>query len=199
MTAMRSTLRLGAAAALAAGALSCGLFDTRDPAEPEPINPNCRPLTGNVAIILNVEDSYGRISLVTCYTSMIGETFLFHPDPQDSLQNPLAFAGWDEIVEASHNSQVGTEQTFIEVVFPSEYQSHLESTDRRTETWFYEYLIRVAGLDDNPDTLRYTGLADITIQLGNDGQWRIIDWADHRGSVSDSTWGLLRSSKRPGP
>ena len=182
---------------LTAGSVSCGLFDTRDPAEPEPPTQDCRPLMSSIAVTLNVEDSYGRNSLTTCYNSLLGDSFLFHPDPQDSLQTPDLFLGWDEVVESGHNSRVATQQTFIQVDFPAEYDSVIISPDQKTKTHFYEYVLRVAGLENNPDTLRYTGLADITFQLGTDGQWRMIDWADHRGSVSDSTWGLLRSNQRP--
>ena len=122
------------------------------------------------------------------------------PDPQDSLQNPDLFAGWDEVVEAGHNSRVATQQTFIEVDFQSEYQSPIISPDQTTETRFYVYVLRVSGLvTGDPTAARYTGLADITFRRGTDGQWRMINWADHRGSVSDSTWGLLRSNQRPGP
>jgi hypothetical protein len=190
---------LAGLAALSAGSLSCGLFETRDPAEPEVPSQDCRPLTSSAAATLNVEDSYGRASLRTCYESMLDTAFLFHPDPQDSLQNPPLFAGWDEQVEAGHNSQIATLQTFIEVDFTGEYQPAIISPDQNTEVRFYEYVLRVAGLVPSvPDTARYTGLADITFRRGTDGQWRMVDWADHRGSVSDSTWGLLRSNHRTG-
>lgn len=190
---------LAGLSALAAGSVSCGLFETRDPAEPEVPSQDCRPLTSSFAVRLNVQDSYGRPSLRTCYESMLDTAFLFHPDPQDSLQNPPLFAGWDEQVEAGHNSQIATLQTFIVVDFPSEYQPAIISPDQITEVRFYEYVVRVAGLVPGvSDTARYTGLADITFRRGTDGQWRMVDWADHRGSVSDSTWGLLRSNHRPG-
>jgi hypothetical protein len=85
------------------------------------------------------------------------------------------------------------------VDFQREYQPPIISTDQGTEVRFYEYLVRVAGLVPQDTTVaRYTGLADITFRRGTDGQWRIVDWADHRGTESDSTWGLLRSDQRPG-
>ena len=186
-------------AALTLSSLSCGLFETRDPQEPEPSGPDCLPLTNSAAVTRNIETAYGRNTLLTCYGSLLDTAFLFHPDPQDSLQNPILFVGWDEQVEASHNSQVAALQTFIEVEFPSEYQNAIISPDQNTETRFFEYLLRVRGLvPSDTTTARYTGRADITFRRGADGQWRIIDWADHRGSVSDSTWGLLRSNQRPG-
>jgi hypothetical protein len=178
---------------------SCGLFDTREPNEPEPPPQSCRPLTNTAAVTFNVEDSYGRNALRTCYVSMIDTSFLFHPDPQDSLQNPAPFLGWDDLVESAHNSQIATLQTFISVDFTAEYDDPIISPDQNTELRFFDYVLRVGGLVEGDASIaRYTGKADITFRRGADGQWRMIDWADHRGAVSDSTWGLLRSNHRPG-
>jgi len=187
------------AVALVAATMSCGLFEAREPNEPEIPTQSCRPLASSLAVTLNVEDSYGRTSLLNCYASMLDTTFAFHPDAQDSLQNPIAFAGWDEQVEAAHNSQVASLQTFIIVDFLNEYRTAIIEPGGATEIRFYEYVLRVRGLVPADTTIaRYTGLADITFHRRADGQWQIVDWADHRGSVSDSTWGLLRSNQRPG-
>jgi len=199
MTAIRWLHGL-AVTALVMGSVSCGLFETRDPQEPEQPDQDCLPLTNTATVTRNIETAYGRNALVTCYSSLIDPAFLFHPDAQDSLQNPLPFVGWNDQVEISHNSQVATLQTFIDVDFQREYQSAIISPDQTTEVRFYEYLLRVGGLVPSDTTIaRYTGLADITFRRGSDGQWKVVDWADHRGTVSDSTWGLLRSNHRTGP
>ena len=183
--------------ALAAGSVSCGLFETREPNEPPVPVENCRPLTSTVFVTLNVEESYGRVSGTTCYNSMLGEPFQFHPDPQDSLQNPDAYVGWDENVEIAHNSKVALLQPLIRADFIREYATVIRSDDLKTETRFWEYALRVTfPLPMDTTATRYTGLADITFHQGADGQWKIIDWADHRGSVSDSTWGLFRGTQR---
>jgi hypothetical protein len=195
MRANRPVLRWGIVLA-AAGCLSCGLFETRDPAEPEPPSSSCLPLQNSANVLFNVESSYGRTSLITCYSSLLGETFLFHPDPQDSLLTPLAFLNWDEEVEKVHSTNVGGLQDSIHVDFTGPYRDPIFSTDQSTETRFLEYVLHVTLKTDSTTTERYTGLADITIQRGTNGQWKIIDWADHRGTVSDSTWGLFRSNHR---
>lgn len=197
MIATRSLLRLSSVV-LAAASLSCGLFETRDPQEPDRPSTDCRPLTSTLNVRANVEDTYGRDDLTTCYNSMVGDSFLFHPDPQDSLQNPGAFIGWNNQVEIDANARIASLQTFIQVdsLATAEYKAHLEP-DPNTEVRFLKYLLRVRGLVEGDTTIaRYTGLADITFRRGTDGQWRMIDWADHRGVESDSTWGLLRSNNR---
>jgi hypothetical protein len=180
---------------LAAGA--CGLFETRSPQQPPPPIEGCRPLTGSsFAVFFNTEDFYGRLSGRTCYTSMLDDSFLFIADPQDvNLFLPdTTFAGWDEIVEAQVNESIATEQKFIQVDFIDEYANAIISTDLNTEQRFWNYQLRLVVTA--PDTLRFTGKADITLHRGNTGAWKITRWVDHRGGVTDSTWGFLRGSSR---
>ncbi|HET9252770.1 MAG TPA: hypothetical protein VFP58_11710, partial [Candidatus Eisenbacteria bacterium] len=149
--------------------VSCGLFDTRDPAEPTPPSEDCLALTNSVAVTANIETSYGRLNLITCYSSLFDTTFAFHPDAQDSLQNPDGFAGWDEKVEAEHSSEIATLQTFINVNFPSQYQPAIISPDQKTEVRFYDYVIRVTGLVQADTTVaRFSGRADITFRRADD-------------------------------
>ncbi len=190
------------AAGMTTGA--CGLFETRDPVEPLPPVAGCRPLTGGpiAAVIPNIEDWYGRLSGLTCYNSMLDTTFFaFHPDVQDSTQAPVGqYDGWDELVEETVNSAIASQQDFMEVDFIQEYATAIISIDQRVQVRFLEYQLRVSFrpvLPALPDTVRYSGLADITFRQGGDGQWKIGDWVDRRGSTGDPTWGILRGDNRP--
>jgi hypothetical protein len=198
MRGRRSILWSGivAAACMAVGA--CGLFETRDPMKPPPPGAGgCRPLTAGPtsAVIPNIEDSYGRDSTVTCYSSMIDTSFAFHPDPTDSsLAPPGRYIAWNDSVEVRVNGNIATQQDFNSVGL-TDKGGEIISPDSRTELRFYDYLVRIS-FNLSPDTLRYTGVADITFHRGADGQWRITSWVDHRGVVNDSTWGLLRGDNR---
>ena len=177
---------------------SCGLFETREPNKPQTPSQGCRPLTSSptAAVIPNVEDFYGRQAGVTCYTSLLDTAFIFHPDPQDSAQAlpQTPYVGWDEVVEVDVNSRIASQQDFLEVDFQAEYAPAVIAPDQ--EIRFYPYQLRVSFVGSAP-IVRYTGKADLTFKRGSDGQWRITNWVDHRGMVSDSTWGLLRASERP--
>ena len=183
---------------LGGGTISCDLFKTRSPVQPSPPTAGCHPLTsGYLAAVLNVEDFYGRLSGTTCYASTIDAAFAFHPDAQDSSQAlpDTPYIAWDDSIETRVNSNIASVEHFISVSFTREYASPLISTDQNTQVRFYEYLLRLF-LQGQSDTIRFTGLSDLTIHRGTDGQWRITQWVDHRGSVSDSTWGLLRRTYR---
>jgi hypothetical protein len=182
---------------MAAGA--CGLFETRTPEQPPPPIVGCRSLTsGTLAVVLNIEDFYGRLSGRTCYVSTLDTSFVFTPDPQDlSLFLPdTPFAGWDEIVEGEVNQSIANEEKFIDVDFITEYATAIISPDQNTEQRFWDYQVRVA-FQTPPDTLRFTGRADLTLHRQSNGEWKITSWVDHRaGAAVDSTWGRLRGSQR---
>jgi hypothetical protein len=198
---MRLNTVLLRAAILAGGTAlaACSLFETRDPLEPPPPVEGCRALTGgpNAAVIPNVEDFYARVSDLTCYYSTLDTSFIFHPDAIDSSdalpQTP--FVNWDDDVEKSVASNIANVADFMEVDFQGEYSSPIISPDQTTEVRFYNYQLRLS-LQSAPDTVRFTGQADLTFHRGADGQWKITDWVDRRGGVADSTWGFLRSQFR---
>lgn len=177
----------------------CGLFETRTPEQPPPPTEGCRSTSGTggpLAVVLNIEEFYGRSSGTTCYSNTIDPTFAFHPDPQDSSQflPQVPFIEWNDSVEVSVNSEISRVQRFIQVDFIDEYESPIFSTDQNTQTHFWNYEIRLAYVPS--DTLRFTGKADLTLQRGSNGEWKITAWIDHRGGPTDSTWGFLRGSNR---
>jgi len=194
----RRLLPWSVAVVVGAAVASCGLFKTRSPVQPSPPAEGCHPLTsGYLAAVLNVEDFYGRLSGQTCYASTIDAAFAFHPDPQDSSQAlpDTPYIAWDDSIETRVNTNIASVERFISIGFTREYASPLISPDQTTQVRFYEYLLRL-HVQGQVDTLRFTGLSDLTIHRGTDGQWRLTQWVDHRGSVSDSTWGLLRRTYR---
>ena len=185
------------ALSLAVGA--CGLFEPRDPeGVPPPPPGGCRALTGFTAIRLSLEDYYGRVVSQTCYDALLDTGFAFHPDPLDSAQALPAtpFLAWGDSVESRVNANVASQRAFIAVSFLREVGDAHISTDLTVEVHFWEYQLRFANSATPTDTVRYTGLGDLTIRRGGDGQWRLKEWVDHRGGPSDSTWGLLRQSFR---
>lgn len=190
-------LALAAAVLALGGVAACGLFEAREPNKPLPPATGCRALTGGpiAAVIPNIEDFYGRLSGQTCYNSVLDSTFFFHPDGIDSSQAlpSTPYIGWTDSVEVASNANLGSVESFIEVGF-QETGSPIISPD--TEVRSFDYQLRLRSATTGPDTVRYTGIADITFHRGSDGQWKMTNWVDHRGGATDSTWGLLRAALR---
>jgi hypothetical protein len=183
-----------ATAALAAGA--CGLFEPRNPEPPITPGTGCRALSDSAAVLLSIEEYYGRTSRETCYNAMIDTSFVFVPDPQDVIEHPGTYDNWDQTVEVKDNAQIASAQKFISVDLLDQYQPTIVSPDQLTQTHFQNYALRFST--SAPDTVTYSGQAELTIHRGSDGQWRITNWVDHRSSSGDPSWGALRADYRTG-
>jgi len=177
--------------------LGCSLFKPRNPLPGGGPGSGC--LTPNTPdnVVSNILDHYAAVNGITCYTSMLDQTFAFHPDAADSIEAlpDTVFANWNLSVESRVTSNIASDATFHQAVFDSQYASPVISPDQRTQTRFYAYHLIIHS--SKPDTL-YRGRADITFFQGNDAQWHITGWTDRRDASGSRTWGYLRSTYRVG-
>jgi len=191
---LRRLLILGSVAAslLVAG---CGLFKARNPEKPSGVS-NCPDRTVADNLSLTIRQSYGDSTGVTCYTSILDPAFAFHPDPNDSLEDPTAYVDWNESIESRVASNLAFAALYCSTVLDSEYAPRDVSTDQKTQVRHYAYhlLFRPKA---SPDTTRYQGRADITFQQGG-VLWTVTVWVDKRDASGYATWGQLRSLYRVG-
>jgi hypothetical protein len=199
MTRQTQSIATAALVAFSLAAGACGLFEPRDPeGVPPPSGGGCRSLTGFTAVRLSIEDYYGRTANQTCYDALLDTAFAFHPDPLDSAQllPQTPFLAWGDSVESRVNGNVASQRHFIEVDFIQERDPPVISPDQTVEVHFWEYQVRYANKAAPTDTVRFTGIGDLTVRRGSDGQWRLKEWVDHRFGLTDSTWGLFRQAFR---
>lgn len=195
--AVRRLALLGLTAAIFP-ALGCGLFSPRDPARGKPIVSRCHSLIAPDSLVQNVLQFYGSAVGITCYTDMLGGTFVFHPDGQDSLETPAIFQGWDPTVEARDATAIVSSVDSLKVSFDGMYASPTTIPGPpKTEIRYYNYHL-LSWKGALPDTIRHQGLADITFRQDAGTDWRIVEWVDHRDASGFPTWGRLRADVRIG-
>ena len=177
----------------------CWLFDPRSPRPGGGAGVNCLVPNTPDLVMTNVRLRYGSLQGVTCYTSMLGAPFFFHPDASDSISAlpDTVYAHWTRDIEARVASNLASNATFDSMVIDSEYAAPVTSPDQRTQTRFFVYRLVVHSPHAAPDTL-FSGLADITFFQGSDAQWHITDWVDKRDTSGSRTWGYLRRLYRVG-
>jgi len=186
-----------ALAALASQTLGCGIFSPRDPRPGGGQAVVC--LTPNTPgdVVSNVIAQYASFPGHTCYSSMLGTSFTFHPDAADSIDAATAgqdtvYANWRASVESSVDLLLARDATFHMTVFDSMYATTVTSPGPpRTELRFYAYHLIIHAPKAAPDTL-FQGHADITFTQGSDAQWHITNWQDRRDGSGARTWGYLR-------
>ena len=174
----------------------CGLFKTRSPVNVGGGVPCATPNSPD-DVVANLVARYGELQGITCYSEMLDSRFLFHPDPQDSIQElpDTVYANWTRDVETVVAGKLAAEATFHLAVLDSEYANRVVSSDNRTETRFYAYHLILHATSVAPDTL-FRGLADITFVQGNNAQWHITNWQDKRDLSGARTWGYVRARYR---
>ncbi len=189
--------------ALVAG---CGLFEPRDPREPEDQIPTerCRAQSAPDSVIANVVAHYALGT--DCYRNQLADSldpfvfgFRFRPDLQDSLarENPPApnpYSGWNKAVEVSVTQAIATSYDTVIVFFdPNEYAGRVTTADR--ETRFYNY--RVRTVNGPADTTTYQGQVELTM-VRRTSNWFLETFRDHRDGSGLETWGALRALHRSG-
>lgn len=196
---MRATLAYATLALLGLVA-GCGLFEPRDPRPGGGPGVNCATPNSPDNVVANIVNHYAELAGVSCYTDMLDETFLFHPDLTDSSEVPpgdMVFVNWNRDVESRDARNIAAAATFHSVSFDSEYAARVISPDQRTQVRFYAYHLIIRAPQVAPDTL-FQGLADITFFQGSDAQWHITNWVDKRDGSGARTWGYLRRVYRVG-
>jgi hypothetical protein len=176
----------------------CGLFDPRDPKPSTSPGTGCHGLTSPDSLIANVQEHYGSPPGLTCFSTVLDDGFLFHPDIQDSIDAlpDSIYRTWNREIETRVATGLAADAAFCSTVFDSEYAARSVSTDQRTEVRFYAYHLRFRA-KSAPDTTRYQGLADLTFHQES-GIWHLTTWVDKRDASGLATWGTLRRDYRTG-
>ena len=173
--------------------LGCGLFKPRDVRPGGGAGVPCPAPNSPDDVVTNLLANYASSVGLECYTSMLDDSFTFHPDAADSLAAPdTVYVNWTRAVESSVASLLAGNATFHQVFFDSTYASTVTSPGPpRTEVRFYAYHLISHASQAAPDTF-FSGRADLTIVQGSNTQWHIVNWQDRRDPSGARTWGYLR-------
>lgn len=189
---------VGIGVALSGG---CGLFEPRDPRDGGTAGPRCRNRSDPDSLYDNIIVHYGQPASGSCYADMIGDAFVFTPDPQDYADAPAPpnnpYDGWNRAIEIGVTTNIKSTVAFIQVSFDSTYQPATTTTNPTTETryFYYHVLYQQTG---QSDTSLFRGRADITMEQGAGSLWTIKAWRDQRDGSGIDTWGVLRANNRGG-
>lgn len=190
--------------AAAAGAFSCGLFETRDPVEPKFQQFPCYTLTLPNNVFVNILQAYGLPIGLGCYVSTLADStapdkigFRFHADPADSSASPAQFASWSKAVEervAENIANAADLDSTFDLNF-GPFETITSQADVQIRRYPYEIIFRAS-----PTDTFFQGLAEIRVDRGTGGEWQVTDWVDRRdpNGTTTRTWGYLRGSYRIG-
>lgn len=190
---------------VAVAVVSCGLFETRNPAKPIGNQFNCLTLTTPVNVYTNIVLAYGKPEGLGCYLSTLADStsptsigFRFHPDPADSLNFVNQFASWGKGIEERVAQNIANADS-LKLTFDPNFVPVTSQPDVEIRQYAYQITFKATGSGAIPDTF-FQGLAEIRLDRATGGQWSVTDWVDRRdpNGTTTRTWGYLRGSYRTG-
>ena len=175
----------------------CGLFEPRVPDEPGTGVIPWIPPTEPDSVFANLKNALeGKV--IGNYTDCLDDSFVFHPDPSDSVELYALYS-----MDVYENWRRDVEQTVTQTIFDEAASIRVTFTPRDTticvgddECFFYykyelQVIFKVGG------TEYYYGLVDYHLR-SEGGYWYIYAWLDKRDPDFQDfdSWGKLKGTKR---
>jgi hypothetical protein len=174
----------------------CGLFEPRVPDEPGTGGVPWIPPTEPESVFVNLKNSLeGKV--IGNYVGCFDTSFVFHPDPSDSVElssvQPGVFDNWTLSVEQTVTQSILDEAASIQLTFTTRDTTICIGAD---ECFFY-YKYQLQVIYKVGGTEYFYGQADYHM-LREGGEWFIHMWIDKRDPDFQAfdSWGKLKGRKR---
>ena len=170
-------------------------FSTREPEKNTSEGAAIKSPKSPENVLYNLEAAFEGLSIQD-YLDVFSDDFVFHPDPEDSLEYEQEFGnGWDyekETMFANNflqkkNFAVGIEDSPIDIFANYEFKPGLNMYEYRYNMFIIE------GDSLRKDTQEIEGKAWLYLREDSEGKWAIYQWIDYRIRPSSITWGGLRA------
>lgn len=191
---MRCKLQYIAFAALSFLFVSCDLFNTRDPQEPESGNQTLPIAFTKEILFSNFRDAFqqkNRIEYGKLFSDTVTHTKRFNFTPAASAGTRYSFSSWDKALEDDYFqkiiSAVGSASSFqfdlVTIPKIITYQSD-------SAKYSFEYRLFIPhNRGDVPQ--QFVGTGDIYVSPDKNAIWRIYRWVDFE-TKKDSSWSELK-------
>ena len=197
MTAGRRTACL---ALLSAWAFLGGcIFSPREPdGPPDGGSGNWEPPITTLIVLENLAAALDEEN-PTNYRECFTEDFVFHVDPQDSLdagqEAEDMYANWTRDDEEHAASRVFGDASAITVTFTTVMQPDETQTETCRQEDYTLTILWESGGHVNEE-ITYKGRASLWMRRGDSGRWAIFRWVDRRTVQVNKTWGTVRGEYR---
>jgi hypothetical protein len=168
--------------------LSCNNpFSTRTPETPPPGGAAILPPTSPEKVLNNLVESM-RTKSSQDYMDIFSDTFVFSPDPLDSLEYEQDFRnGWNR-----ENESVFTMNFFVpDSTFTISLDTYSTPVYNPGDQMYRYYYKLTFGREGAEEVTR--GEAWLYFRENSEGRWSIYLWVDHRVQQGTGTWGSVRA------
>lgn len=171
----------------------CGLFETRDPEDPETIRSTFFPPTSAQIVIDNLSFSIqekNSDNYIKCISSV---TFKYAPDSRSQQLYEQIFAGWNQQSEKRYldNLILETDANSTSILFPSNQRLTQITPDSAVYQTDYTVVFQHRRLNV-PKSAK--GNLTLSISTEDDDLFYIKKWEDFRQNDTDFTWSELKAN-----
>jgi hypothetical protein len=171
----------------------CGIFDTRDPEDPETIRSTYVPPTSPELVIDNLSFSIQEKNSVNYNKCISDQQYVYVPDSKSQLNYSEIFQGWNKSSEKRYidNLISRTNATATSVLFIDNENLTLITPD--SAVYSAQYIV---VFQHNQANVPKSAKGNITVYLSSDENnlFYIKRWEDFRQNDNDFTWSELKAN-----
>ena len=172
----------------------CGIFDTRDPQEPETIRSTFFPPTSADLVIDNLSYSIQEKNSGNYNKCLSSENFRYFPDSRSQLQYEQIFINWDILSEKNYldnliSRQEGGNSSAV-LFLDNELLTQFTSDSARFQAdYIFVFQHNQANI---PKSSR--GRMSLILATDSDALFYIRRWEDFRQNDTDFTWSEFKAN-----
>ena len=172
----------------------CGIFDTRDPQEPETIRSTFFPPTSADLVIDNLSYSIQEKNSGNYNKCLSSENFRYFPDSRSQLQYEQIFINWDILSEKNYldnliSRQEGGNSSAV-LFLDNELLTQFTSDSARYQAdYIFVFQHNQANI---PKSSR--GRMSLILATDSDALFYIRRWEDFRQNDTDFTWSEFKAN-----
>lgn len=165
--------------------ISCSLFQTRNPEEPEPSNQSFPPAVSPQIVVDNFIKSFTQKNIVAysnCFSEEPG--FQFIPSPEALNIYPGIFENWG--IDEEKLFATNLFNKFLEEKFPLLFLSNTNFTSPNPDSnlFFADYKIEINSTETSINQ-NYIGKLQFTLIQNKKGIWSISRWIDFKSGTME--------------
>lgn len=163
--------------------ISCSLFQTREPNEPEPGNQSFQPAVSSQIVVDNFVKAFTQKNIVA-YSNCFSEEprFQFTPSPDALNIYPGIFENWginEEKLFATNLFNRFLDETSPLLILSN---TNFTSTNPDSTLFFADYKIEINSIETSINQ-NYIGKLQFTLVQNKKGIWSIYRWIDYKSGT----------------
>ncbi len=183
--------------AIALMIVSCDLFLTRNPQEPDDSSIDFQPASTHYVLLSNFNNAFSRLN-VEFYSDCFSEdvqnnsnNFTFNPDADALARYGALYSNWNKENEKQFLQGLRSSLPIGSLPILTWKTKKYDIITSDSAVFVGEYLILIKQKDNDEN---YSGISRFVFSRNNNGLWYISNWTDFRNTTDSlPSWSILKA------